>query len=66
MEVVNENDEDKHKICRFYEQGNCRSGSQCRFDHDNANELNRIEYIWLTIKDQYKSICQCFDPYHYN
>ncbi len=41
MKVVNENDEDKRKICRFYEQGDCRNGSQCRFYHDNANAKSK-------------------------
>ncbi len=41
MKVVNENDEDNCKICCFYEQGDCRSGSQCRFYHDNANTKSK-------------------------
>ncbi len=41
MKVLNENDEDNLKICRFYEQGDCRSGSQCRFYDDNANAKSK-------------------------
>ncbi|KAI1332503.1 hypothetical protein F5Y16DRAFT_394575 [Xylariaceae sp. FL0255] len=27
-------------VCRFYQQGNCRNGSSCRFEHPGANTGN--------------------------
>ncbi len=42
-DVINESDSvlGKRKICRFYQEGDCRSGQYCRFRHDKSIHVDR-------------------------
>ena len=41
LRVIFENNEDKCRVCQFYEQGEGRSGYQCRFYHDTSSNKSK-------------------------
>src|SRR4051794_39176898 len=38
-------DDDKHPACKFFEMGNCRYGSNCKFRHDDGAPEQKPKYF---------------------
>ena len=36
-----EQDEKKKLVCRFFQEGNCRKGKNCKYSHDDPDQADR-------------------------